>query len=55
MIKSVQEMGKVIIAARPITKDADSVTAVTDEFIKDVGREGRRKGGAERGEMSVPA
>ncbi|GAB5030689.1 Hypothetical protein NocV09_00303550 [Nannochloropsis oceanica] len=36
MIKSVQEMGKVIIAARPITKDADSVTAVTDEFIQDL-------------------
>ncbi|GAB5035139.1 Hypothetical protein NocV09_02400150 [Nannochloropsis oceanica] len=36
MIKSVQEMGKVMIAARPITKDADSVTAFTDEFVQNL-------------------
>ncbi|EWM28446.1 hypothetical protein Naga_100591g1 [Nannochloropsis gaditana] len=32
MIKSVQEMGQIMLGARYFTKDADSVTAVTDEF-----------------------
>jgi hypothetical protein len=48
MIQSVQEMGKVIIGARPITKDADSVTAFTDEFVQDVRREGGNEGEGRR-------